>query len=91
MAVELALALETRLGLDAPLGEAAGAFSVTELAARILASRLSSEVDSIASDALAARHLEGPERDEVIELLGQSASGISAGVANLAGDVNEPR
>jgi acyl carrier protein len=30
MAVELTLALETRLGLDSPLGEAAGAFNVTE-------------------------------------------------------------
>ena len=40
MAVELTLALETRLRLDAPLGEAAGAFNVTELAARIIVSQL---------------------------------------------------
>ncbi len=91
MAVELTLALETRLGLDAPLGEAAGAFNVTELSARILSSQLSGDHSFIVSEGLAARHLEDVEREEVVELLGRSEGVSSAVIANLTGDLDETR
>lgn len=91
MAVELTLALETRLGLDAPLGEAAGAFNVTELAARILASRLSGDHNFVISERLAARHLDVAERDEVVGLLGRLERAGPAAVAKLAGDLDPPR
>jgi phthiocerol/phenolphthiocerol synthesis type-I polyketide synthase C len=91
MAVELTLALETRLGLDAPLGEAAGAFNVTELAARILASRLSGDHNFVISERLAARHLDVAERDEVVGLLGRLEEAGPAAVAKLAGDLDHPR
>jgi phthiocerol/phenolphthiocerol synthesis type-I polyketide synthase C len=91
MAVELTLALETRLGLDSPLGEAAGAFNVTELALRILDSQLSGDHNFIVSEGLAQRHLGGAERAEVVELLGRFEGVNTAAVANLTGDIDEPR
>ena len=91
MAVELTLALETRLGLDAPLGEAAGAFNVTELAARILASQLGGDHNIVISERLAARHLDIEERDEVVGLLGRLEGAGPAAVAKLAGDLDQPR
>ncbi len=90
MAVELTLALETRLGLDAPLGEAAGAFNVTELAARILAAQMSGDHNFVVSDGLAARHLDVGERDEVVELLARLEEVNSAAVADLTGDLDKP-
>ncbi|WP_422315661.1 SDR family NAD(P)-dependent oxidoreductase [Roseiarcus sp.] len=90
MAVELTLALETRLGLDAPLGEAAGAFNVTELAARILAAQMSGDHNFVVSDGLAARHLDVGERDEVVELLARLEEANSAAVADLTGDLDKP-
>jgi NADPH:quinone reductase-like Zn-dependent oxidoreductase/short-subunit dehydrogenase/acyl carrier protein len=91
MGVELTLALEGRLGLDSPLGEAAGAFNVTELALRILESQLSGDHNFIVSEGLAQRHLGGAERAEVVELLGRFEGVHTAAVANLTGDVDEPR
>jgi len=91
MAVELTLALETRLGLDSPLGEAAGAFNVTELALRILESQLSGDHNFIVSEGLAQRHLGGAERAEVVELLGRFEGVNTAAAANLTGDVDESR
>jgi acyl carrier protein len=91
MAVELTLALETRLGLDAPLGEAAGAFNVTELAARILVSQLSGDHNFVVSEGVAARHLDVTERDEVVELLARLEGANSAAVADPTGDLDKPR
>ena len=69
MAVELALALETRLGLQAPLGESAGAFSVTTLAQRILATQAGQSRDALASETVAVRHLDDDERRSVVEMI----------------------
>ena len=79
------------LRLDSPLGEAAGAFNVTELALRILESQLSGEHNFIVSEGLAQRHLGGAERDEVVELLGRLEGVNTAAVANLTSGVDEPR
>ena len=67
MAVELALALESRLSLDAPLGEAASAFNVMELAQRILSSVAGEATGAMVSESLAARHLEEAERAQVVD------------------------
>jgi hypothetical protein len=40
---------------------------------------------------LAQRHLGGEERDEIVELLGRLEGVNMAAVANLTGDVDEPR
>ncbi len=89
MAVELTLALETRLGLQAPLAEAAGAFNVTELAARILSSHSQGERESKISQGLAARHLEDQERDDVVDLIGRLESAAAPDAdRNLARGAN---
>ena len=68
MAVELTLALQSRLGLTALHGESAGAFTVVEFAARIFSSELSGDpTNAIVSASLAARHLEDSERQSVVE------------------------
>ena len=71
MAVELALALEARLGLQAPLGESAGAFTVTTLAQRILSTEAGQNREILVSEDLAARHLGEDERQGVAELIGR--------------------
>ena len=82
MAVELNLALESRLGLTALQRENAGAFTIVEFATRILSSELSGDANAIVSASLAARHLEDSERQSVVERLtrmeSREANGASA-------------
>ncbi len=81
MAVELALALEARLGLPAPLGESAGAFNVMTLTDRILSSEIGPARDALASEGLAARHLDPDERRNVaaaMKTLGEAPTSDAA-------------
>ncbi|HLH47889.1 MAG TPA: acyl carrier protein, partial [Roseiarcus sp.] len=63
MAVELALGLEQRFGLDAPLSGMAGGFNVMELAGQVLASL--GQDENFVAEGLAAVHLDESERAEV--------------------------
>ena len=68
MAVELAMGLEERFALDAPLTASAGAMTVRELAAHLVdASTGSREGGDAASERLATRHLDADLRKEAIE------------------------
>jgi acyl transferase domain-containing protein/NADPH:quinone reductase-like Zn-dependent oxidoreductase/acyl carrier protein len=70
MAVELMLSLETRFGLDTPLGGAAGGLNVMELAGHAIASQVADGGSFGTAESLAAAHLDGAERAEVDELIG---------------------
>ena len=69
MAVELLLSLETRFGLDAPLGASAGSFNVMELSGHLLATQ-ADDVDGFhAADNLASKHMGENDRAEAAEFM----------------------
>ena len=69
MAVELMLSIETRFGMDTPLGSSAGGFNVADLAGHLLAARMQDgEPFDIAED-LAKRHLGKSEWDQIAPLM----------------------
>jgi NAD(P)-dependent dehydrogenase (short-subunit alcohol dehydrogenase family)/acyl carrier protein len=69
MAVELTLSLETRFGLDAPLGASAGGFNVSDLAAHLLATVRQEDQQFDLAEDLAKRHLEKAEWGEIAPLV----------------------
>jgi NADPH:quinone reductase-like Zn-dependent oxidoreductase/acyl carrier protein len=69
MAVELAISMETRFGLDAPLGAAAGGFNVGDLAGHLLATTDDAEQRFDVAEALARRHLGKANWSEIEPLM----------------------
>ena len=69
MAVELTISLETRFGLDGPLGVAAGGFNVGELAGHLLATRVEAEPRFDVAEDLAKRHLGKANWDDIGPLI----------------------
>jgi NADPH:quinone reductase-like Zn-dependent oxidoreductase/NAD(P)-dependent dehydrogenase (short-subunit alcohol dehydrogenase family) len=70
MAVELMLSLESRFGLDAPIGASAGGFNVMGLSGHLLAS-LTQDVEALTTaESLASKHLDATEGVETAEFLG---------------------
>jgi NADPH:quinone reductase-like Zn-dependent oxidoreductase/acyl carrier protein len=69
MAVELTMSLETRFGLDAPLGAAAGGFNVGDLAGHLLATQVEPEHRFDVAEDLAKRHLGKANWDDIEPLM----------------------
>lgn len=67
MAVELAMSLEERFALDAPLSTSAGAMTVRELAEHLIGSCNGSTGGDDVSQRLAMRHLDADVRQEAID------------------------
>jgi len=70
MAVELMLSLESRFGLDAPIGASAGGFNAMELSGHLLASQMPDAEAPTLAESLASKHLDASERVETAEFLG---------------------
>jgi phthiocerol/phenolphthiocerol synthesis type-I polyketide synthase C len=69
MAVELMLSLETRFGLDAPLGSSAGGFTVTDLAGHLLSITSPDEQNFGLAESLAKRHLDKADWGDIGSLM----------------------
>jgi phthiocerol/phenolphthiocerol synthesis type-I polyketide synthase C len=83
MAVELALGLEERFALDAPLNGMAGGFNVMELAGQVLASV--GQDENFVAEGLAAVHLDESERAEVgafIDAMQENGADLRSGYSH---------
>jgi len=66
----LMLSLESRFGLDAPIGASAGGFNAMELSGHLLASQMPDAEAPTLAESLASKHLDASERVETAEFLG---------------------
>jgi NAD(P)-dependent dehydrogenase (short-subunit alcohol dehydrogenase family)/acyl carrier protein len=69
MAVELALSLETRFAMDAPLGSSPGGFTVWELAEYLLSAREQDDQRLDIAEGLAKRHLDKADWGDIAPLM----------------------